>query len=242
MFKNKTILALIPARAGSKGLPGKNTRPLLGKPLVAWTIEQALASRYLDKIVVSTDDVNISRIALQYGAEVPFLRPRKLATSPAKMAGVLMHALDFFEKKSYKFDLIMVLQPTSPLRKAEDIDGAIEFLFRKSSRAVVSVCPVEHHPFWCANLNKDGRIGSFLNPSGIYKNRQELPEYFRINGAVYLAYTSFFRKNKKFITKGTYAYKMPRERSVDIDAELDFDFARFLVSRGNNKNSRKHKG
>lgn len=235
MYKNKTILAVIPARAGSKGLLGKNIRLLCGKPLVAWTIEQALASNYLDKVIVSTDDVNISRIACRYGAEAPFLRPKKLATSSAKIIEVLMHALNFFEKKSYKFDLIMLLQPTSPLRKTTDINEAIKLIFRKNVRSVVSVCPAEHHPFLCNSLNKDGRMGNFLKPVAVNKNRQELPEYFRINGAIYLAYTSLLRKDKCFITDYTYAYKMPCERSVDIDTEFDFDFAQFLSSAKNTK-------
>ena len=230
MYKNKTFLALIPARAGSKGLPRKNIRPLFGKPLIAWTIEQALASKYLDKIVVSTDDVKISKIARRYGAETPFLRPKKLATSSAKTVEVLMHTLDFFEKKSCQFDLIMLLQPTSPLRKAEDIDGAIRLLFRKNARAIVSVCPVEHHPFWCNILNRNDGMRNFSTSLAVSKNRQELPKYFRLNGAIYLAYTSLFRKDKTFITTGTYAYKMPQERSVDIDTELDFKFAQFLNS------------
>jgi len=231
MYRNKKILALIPGRGGSKGLSGKNIKAFLGKPLIAWTIEQAQASKYLDKIIVSTDNIKISKIALKYGAEVPFLRPKKLATSSAKIATVLMHALDFFEKKLCKFDFIMLLQPTSPLRKPEDIDKAIEFLFRKKAQTVVSVCPAEHHPFWCCNLKEDGKIKSFLNQSALNRNRQELPAYFRLNGAIYLAKTSFFRKNRKFITKDTYAYKMHYQYSVDIDNELDFDYAQFLGAR-----------
>lgn len=239
MYKNKMILALITARAGSKGLPGKNIRLFHGKPLVVWTIKQAIASKYLDKVVVSTDDVNIAKVALKGGAQVPFLRPKKLATSSAKIIDVLMHALDFFEKKLCKFDLIMLLQPTSPLRNTKDIDEAIELFFRKHVQAVVSVCPVEHHPLWCNRLDKDGMMRDFLKPETLNKNRQQLPECFRLNGAIYLADTSFLRKEKSFITNNTYAYKMPCDRSVDIDTELDFDFAKFLISEKNNKGSRK---
>lgn len=240
MYKNKTILALIPARSGSKGLTGKNIRPFLGKPLVVWTIKQALASKYLDNVVVSTDAAGIAQIASKYGAQVPFLRPKKLATSSAKTIEVLIHALDFFEKKLCKFDLIMLLQPTSPLRKAQDIDEAIKLLFSKNVPAVVSVCPVEHHPFWCNSLAKDGRMKNFLKTEAINKNRQQLPQCFRINGAIYLAYTSLLRKDKSFITNKTYAYKMPRERSVDIDTELDFNFAQFLGPKKIRRHEKKY--
>lgn len=231
MYKNKRILAVIPARGGSKGLPGKNIRPFSGKPLIAWTIMRASASRYLDKVIVSTDDLKISEAACKYGAEAPFLRPKKLATSSAKIVDVLIHALDFFEKKGSKFDIIMLLQPTSPLRKTEDMDEAIKLLFLQNAQAIVSVCPVEHHPLWSNILMRDGRMKNFVIQNTANKNRQELPEYYRINGAVYLAYSSFLRRHKNFITNRTYAYKMPQARSVDIDTELDFKLAQFLNLR-----------
>jgi len=233
MYKSKRILAVIPARSGSKGLPGKNIRPFAGIPLIAWTIRQALASKYLDKVVVSTDDLKISKIARKYGAETPFLRPKKLAISSAKTVEVLIHALDFFERKGRKFDLIMLLQPTSPLRKTEDIDEAIKLFFRKNARAIVSVCPVDHHPLWCNILDKNGGMKNFAKQEAVNRNRQELPEYYRVNGAIYFTFASLLRKEKNFITERAYAYKMPRERSVDIDTEFDFDFAQFLNSGEN---------
>lgn len=233
MYKGKKILALIPARSGSKGLPKKNIRLFAGKPLIAWTIEQALASKYLDEVIVSTDDLGISKIARKYGAQVPFLRPRKLATSSAKIVEVMIHALNFLEKKAHRFDLVMLLQPTSPLRKTGDIEGAIKLLFRKNARAVVSVCPVEHHPFLYNILDKNDKMANFSKLPVANKNRQELPEYYRINGAIYLAFAHLLRRDKSFITKSTYAYKMPRERSADIDTEIDFDFAQFLKSGRN---------
>jgi CMP-N,N'-diacetyllegionaminic acid synthase len=228
MYKNKRILAVIPARGGSKGLSGKNIRLFAGKPLIVWTIKQALASRYLDEIIVSTDDSKIAKIANKYGAKTPFLRPKKLATSSAKIAEVLIHALDFLERKGQGFDLIMLLQPTSPLRKTEDIDKAIKIFFQKNAQSVVSVCFADHHPFWCNTLPKNDGMKNFYKQVAINKNRQELPEYYCINGAVYLISVVLLRKEKKFITERTYAYKMPRERSVDIDTVLDFDFAQFL--------------
>lgn len=235
MYKKQRILAVIPARSGSKGLPGKNIRPFAGKPLIAWTIKQALASSYLDRVVVSTDDLKTLKIAREYGAQAPFLRPKKLATSSAKIVKVLIHVLDFFERKGYKFDLVMLLQPTSPLRKTKDIDKAIKLFFQKNASAIVSVCPVDHHPFWCNILNKNGRMDNFAKQEAVNRNRQELPECHRVNGAIYFTSTFLLRKKKKFITERTYAYKMPRERSVDIDTKLEFDFAQFLVASENRK-------
>src|SRR3989339_1726633 len=161
MYKKKNIIAIIPARAGSKGLPGKNIRLLLGKPLISWTIEHALSSKYIDKVIVSTDDRKIAEISRKCGAAVPFIRPAKLATDKAKGIDVILHAVRWFEKKRNKFDLIMLLQPTSPLRTAGDIEAAIELLFEKKAGAVVSVCETEHHPLWSNILPKDGNMKNF---------------------------------------------------------------------------------
>jgi len=138
MYKDKKILALIPARGGSKGLPRKNIKPLLGKPLIAWTIEQSLASKYLDKVVVSTEDKEIAEISKKYGAEVPFIRPKELAKDDTPSIDVVLHAIDFLEKKEL-FNIIVLLQPTSPLRTISDIDNSIEFLFSKNAQAIISV-------------------------------------------------------------------------------------------------------
>ena len=133
MYKGKTILGLIPARGGSKGLPRKNIRPLLGKPLIAWTIEQALASEYLDRVVVSTDDEKIAEISRKYGAKVPFMRPKESAADEARRIDVVLHAIDWMEKNDNSYDLIMLLQPTSPLRTSEDIDKAIKLFISKKA-------------------------------------------------------------------------------------------------------------
>ena len=131
MYKGKNILGLIPARGGSKGLPRKNIIPLLGKPLIAWTIEQALASKYLDRVVVSTDDNEIAEISKKYGAEVPFIRPKELAEDNAKGIDVVLHAIDWLKEndKQKQYDLIMLIQPVSPLSAKEGINKAMEFFF-----------------------------------------------------------------------------------------------------------------
>ncbi|MFA5339649.1 MAG: acylneuraminate cytidylyltransferase family protein [Candidatus Omnitrophota bacterium] len=231
MYKNKKILALIPARGGSKGLPGKNIKMLSGKPLIAWSIEQALASRYIDKVVVSTELEEIASVARKYGAEVPFMRPKDLAASSAIIVDVLIHALNSLERKGRKFDFIMLLQPTSPLRNSEDIDAAIRLLFRKNAQSVVSICPTECHPYWINRMSSDGLMGNFIAKNVRNKNRQKLPVYYRVNGALYLASVVFLKKSRDVYGKPTYPYIMPLERSVDIDTPLDFELAELLMSK-----------
>ena len=230
MYKGKNILGLIPARGSSKGLPRKNIKLLLGKPLIAWTIEQALASKYLDRVVISTNDKEIAEISKKYGAEIPFMRPKKLATDEAKGIDVVLHAIDWLKKKSKRkqYDLLMLLQPTSPLRTKEDIDKAIELLFLKEAKAIVSVCEVDHHPLWSNTLPEDGCMKDFIRQEIMNKNRQELSVFYRLNGAIYLAYWNYIKKQKSFFGEKTFAYIMPKERSVDIDDEIDLKLAKIL--------------
>jgi len=230
MYKGKTILGLIPARGGSKSLPRKNIRPLLGKPLIAWTIEQALVSKYLDRVVVSTDDEKVANISKKYGAEGPFMRPKELATDEAKGIDVVLHAIDWIEKSGNSYDLIMLLQPTSPLRTSEDIDKAIKLLFSKKAQAVVSVCEAEHHPYWSNILPENGCMRDFIKTENMNKNRQELPVFYRLNGAIYLACWDYLKNERSFFGKNTFAYIMPKERSIDIDNEVDFELARILMN------------
>ena len=231
MYKEKNILGLIPARGNSKGLPRKNIKPLLGKPLIAWTIEQALASKYLDKVVVSTDDEKIAEISKKYGAEVPFIRPRELATDEAKGIDVILHAINWLKEndKQKQYDLIILLQPTSPLRTREDIDKAIEFLFLKEAKSIVSVCEVDQHPLWSNTLPEDGCMKNFIRQEIMNINRQKLPVFYRLNGAIYLAYCNYIKEQKSFFGKNTFAYIMPKSRSMDIDDEVDFKLAQILV-------------
>jgi N-acylneuraminate cytidylyltransferase/CMP-N,N'-diacetyllegionaminic acid synthase len=230
MLKKELVIALIPARGGSKRLPKKNIRPLLGKPLIVWTIEHARASRYIDRVIVSTDDEEIAKIAQKHGAEVPFMRPKELATDEAKGIDVVLHAIEFLDKQLGKDFVLVCLQPTSPLRTSEDIDKALEeFLKNPKAEAIVSVCECEHHPLWSGVLPEDRNMKNFLKPDIINKNSQELPKYYRLNGAIYIGRASYLRKNKSFFGEKTYAYVMPSFRSVDIDTILDFKFAEFLL-------------
>lgn len=231
MYKQKKIIAVIPARGGSKGLPGKNTRLFCGKPLVAWSIGQAVRSAYIDKVVVSTESAAIAAIARRYSADVPFLRPAKLASDTATSVAVVLDALLRFEKSGEFFDVVMLLQPTSPLRTTGDIDASLRWFFARRAKAVVSVCVTEHSPLWCNTLPKDYSMKDFVRRDVACSNRQKLPVFYRLNGAIYAADCQYLKKQKNFFGVGTTAYIMPKERSVDIDSRYDFDVAEFLKSK-----------
>jgi len=224
MYKGRKILALIPARSESKRLPGKNIKMLAKRPLIAWTIEHAMLSDYVDKIVVSTDDRKIADISERYGAEAPFLRPRKLATDKATSIDVLLHSLDWLKKNKEFYDIVVFLQPTSPLRTGRDIDRAIRLFFSKKAKAVVSVCGVGHSVLWSDTLPKNGCMKDFM------KNKQDKhKKYYMLNGAIYLVCVDFMRNNRTFLGAKTFAYMMPRERSIDIDNKVDFLVAESLL-------------
>ena len=229
MFKGKKILGLIPARGGSKGLPQKNVKSLLGKPLIAWTFEQSLASKYLDQVIVSTDDKEIASVSERFGVKVPFVRSEELATDEARMVDVVLHAINWFENNDRIYDLIVLLQPTSPTRITGDIDNAIELLFKKGASSIISVCEDGYPPFLSNTLPEDGSMKNFVKDEHLGKNRQELPQSFRINGAVYVVYSDYLKKEKEFLGNNTYAYTMPGNRSIDIDNMIDFKLAELIL-------------
>lgn len=232
MYKNKRILALVPARSGSKRLPGKNTLIFNGKPLLAWSIEHAKRSQFIDLIVVSTDSKKIAKTAKKFNAEAPFLRPKKISGTSSKTVDVIFHAVDFLNSKGLFFDYIILLQPTSPLRAEYDIDEAIKLFFNKKAQSVISVCKVEHNPSWSATLTKSLSMKNFINTNILYKRKHGLPGFYRINGSIYFSSVNYLRKNKGFLGDGTIAYLMPKERSIDIDDEIDFMTAELLVKNG----------
>ncbi|WP_319588654.1 acylneuraminate cytidylyltransferase family protein [uncultured Desulfobulbus sp.] len=232
MYKNKKIIAVIPARGGSKGLPGKNIRQIAGKPLIAWSIKAAQESRYVDKLIVSTDSQEIADVATSWGADVPFIRPAELASDEAKSIDVILHALNIMQSPTPRFSLVLLLQPTSPLRTGKDIDNAVELLFEKNAKSIVSVCKAEHHPWWTNTLPENGGMKDFLRTEICNTNRQQLPIYYRLNGAIYLAEICFIEKVKSFITEGTFAHLMRQEYSIDIDTLIDFRLAEiYLMDR-----------
>ena len=223
------IIFFIPARGGSKGMPNKNVKILDGTPLIGHSIKQAFASKYEGKVVVSTDDENIKEIAEGFNAEVPFLRPHHLATDTSATIDVLIHALQYYKEKGETFELVVLLQPTSPLRSVCDIDKSIDLILEKSVDSVVSVCKCEHSPLWSNTIPDSGMMQEFLRPEIKGLNRQQLPDYYRLNGAVYVSTIKAITINAAFIHKSCYAYKMPVNRSIDIDSELDFKMANLIM-------------
>ena len=221
MYKNKTFLAIIPARGGSKRLSRKNVLDLYGKPLIAWSIEAGLKSKYIDKEVVTSDDNEILEISKKYGAEI-IKRPDELASDTATTFDAIKHTIDNLEK----YDYIILLQPTSPLRNEKHIDEAIELLKTKNADAVVSVCEMDHNPLWSNTLPKDGNMSGFLRDEVLNKRSQDLEKYYRLNGAIYICKTNKLLKAKSFILKeNLFAYVMDRKSSIDIDEEIDFKIA-----------------
>jgi CMP-N,N'-diacetyllegionaminic acid synthase len=231
MHDGNRVLGLVPARGGSRGLPDKNTRPRAGRPLIAWTIETASACASIDDVVVSTDSERIARVATENGAQVPFMRAEHLARDDSRMIDVVLDAVDTLADAGRKFDIIALLQPTSPLRTTADIDDAFARLRESGGQAVVSVCRAEPSPLLAGTLPADGSLADFLRPREATANRQQLPEYFRLNGAVYLAEVPWLRERGSFVGRGAFAFVMPPERSVDIDTELDLMFAECLLKR-----------
>ena len=230
MINNKRILAIIPARGGSKRLPRKNILNLAGKPLIAWSIEAALGSKHIDRVIVSTDDEEIAGISRKYGADLPFMRPNKLATDESSSVDVVLHAINMLKEKGREYEYIMLLQPTSPLRTIENIDEVVELLQSSNSDAVISVCEVEHSPLWSNTLGADGDLSNFLDRSILNKRSQDLDQYYRLNGAIYLCRTDRLSEEKTlFIKDKIVAYKMPQEQSVDIDNKVDLCLASCLI-------------
>lgn len=223
-------VGLITARGGSKGIPQKNIRPLAGKPLIAWTIQAAKQSRRLDRAIVSTDDPEIASVAREWGAEVPFMRPPELALDDSPHRDVVLHALDWLESESASPpDYLMLLQPTSPLRTAEDIDRAIALAAEKDADSVISVCPTPHHPYLSKEIAEDGQLLDFIERPQGYLPRQSLAPAYSLNGAIYLVRRSVLRERDSWYTARTFAYVMPPERSLDIDTPWDLHLVDLIL-------------
>ena len=229
MIAGKSVLALLTARGGSKGVPRKNIRPAGGKPLIAWSIEAAKASRYVDRTILSTDDHEIADVAMRFGCDVPFMRPAELATDKAGSMDVIRHALATLGER---YDLMVLLQPTSPLRRADDIDDALERYLASGAKTCVSVCEADKHPYWMVTVEEGGAVKQLFSPEQIPDRRQDAPPVFALNGAIYIAPTDHLVAGGELIIPGTFGYVMPKERSFDIDTELDLRLADFLLTEG----------
>ena len=222
-----STLALIPARGGSKGLHRKNVLPAGGKPLIAWTIEAALASACVDRVVLSSDDDEIMAVAQAYGCEVLFRRPPDLSGDSASSLAVVSHAL----AELPAFDHVMLLQPTSPLRLASDIDAAFELMRSQGAQACVSVCPVEESPYWMYQIDAGHKLQPLLPQLVLATRRQDLPPVYMLNGAIYVASTAYFHQHQGFLGPACAAYVMSRSRSIDIDTADDLAAFELLLNK-----------
>ncbi|GMB01707.1 acylneuraminate cytidylyltransferase family protein [Pelosinus sp. IPA-1] len=226
MINSKKVLGIIPARGGSKGIPGKNIIDLAGKPLIAWTIEAAKKSKYIDRLVLSSDDDDIIRVATQCGCEVPFKRPDEFAKDNTPGIDPVLHAISMLPG----FDYIILLQPTSPLRTAEDIDGCIEYCMIKQANCCISVTEPDKSPFWMYHINSQGILEPILQTDNeVATRRQDLPVVYALNGAVYVAKCDWLITNKSFLSKETVGYAMSKDHSIDIDSLRDLQLAKLLL-------------
>jgi N-acylneuraminate cytidylyltransferase len=226
MYDNNTILAIITARGGSKGIPRKNIKLLSGKPLICWTIEAARQSKYIDRLILSSEDAEIIRIAQQAHCEAPFVRPKELAEDTSSSIDVIMHALDHLEQQ---YDYILLLQPTSPFRTVKDIDAMITKCFQVNAGMMVSISKIKKHPSFLYQL--DGiYLKSFL-ATKTQLRRQDMPPTYEHNGAMYLAQTDLFRKVKSFNIPECAGFEMFGRGNIDIDEQDDFDYAEYLLNK-----------
>lgn len=228
MIHNKKVLALIPARGGSRGIKNKNILDICGKPLIAYTIEAAKKSSYIDNVVVSTDSEKIKRVSEEYGAWTPFLRPAELAGDKTPTLDVVLHTVKVLKTKGYVYDILILLQPTSPLRTVSDIDGALELFVEHQCRPLAAVSKVSDHPLLIRTVGADGDMQKLL-PVQSTVRRQDMPAYYKINGSIYINLMSEINEKTSF-NDNSVAYIMSNERAVDIDHEVDAVAAQFYLN------------
>lgn len=227
MIDGKRVLAVIPARGGSKGVPRKNIRMLAGKPLIAWTIEESQKSIYIDRLILSSEDEEIIEVARTWGCEAPFVRPAELAGDETPGIEPVLHAI----KNIPGYDYVVLLQPTSPLRAVVDIDGCIKACVRVGAKACVSVTEPEKSPYWMYVLDEENRMRPLIKSNALIARRQDLPSVYALNGAVYVAECRWLLESKSFLSEETVAYPMRKENSIDIDRELDLAFCDFILNK-----------
>ncbi len=224
-------IAIIPARSGSKGLVDKNIKLLAGKPLVAYSIEAAIESNMFDTVMVSTDSEEYAKIAREYGAQVPFLRSARTSSDTASSWDAVAEVLEEYDKMGKRYDTFMLLQPTSPLRKPQNIKDAYTEMIQKKALSIISLCEVEHSPLQCNILPDDLNLEAFIRKDTKGKRRQDMPIYYRFNGAIYLADVDFFNQYHDIYREKCYAYLMDKRDSIDIDDEYDFVLAEAIIKQ-----------
>jgi CMP-N-acetylneuraminic acid synthetase len=226
MYGDKKILAVIPARGGSKGIPHKNIVDLCGKPLIGYSIEAAFKSKYIDYVMVSTDDDKIAYISKQFGAQIPFMRPTELAADTSKTIDAILHTVDKLKEMHKTFDTLVLLQPTQPLRKSEDIDGAIEKYFECGEKSLASVSEVDDHPILIRTIEND-ELMPMLNCSSTCR-RQDMPKYYKVNGCIYVNSIGELNERTSF-NDNAIPFIMNKENSVDIDELSDLALAKYYL-------------
>ncbi len=229
MYNKKRILAIIPARGGSKGIKDKNIIDLCGKPLISYTIEAAKKSKYIDDTVVSTDSEKIAAVARECGAEIPFMRPAELASDKAKTIDAILHAVAELRRMGRAYDVLVLLQPTEPLRTNEDIDRAIELYFEKGEKSLVSISQVDDHPLLMRTLNEDRSMKKLLNVSSTCR-RQDMDTFYRVNGCIYINPVADLSDETSF-NDNEIGFVMEQSHSVDIDELKDLKVAEYYISQ-----------
>jgi CMP-N-acetylneuraminic acid synthetase len=224
-----SILVIIPARGGSKGVLKKNIRNLNGLPLIAYTILAAKKVNDLTNIIVSTDSKEIASVSRKYGAEIPFIRPQHLATDTASGIDVIMHAIEFYESQGSYYDDVMVLQPTSPLRDDTDIKNCLEIYYKNKCDSVISVCEAQVHPYLYRIIDENGALQDFIHQDDKHMRRQDMPVVYQLNGAIYITSVKVFKERKSFYGDIVLPYVMDNIKSIDIDTELDLKVAELIM-------------
>ena len=234
MIDSSRVLAIIPARAGSKGLPGKNIRPLRGKPLLAWPIHTANKSKYIDRVVVSTENEEIAKIARIHGAEIPTLRPPEFASDNSPSSDAIIHMIDFLDNQGDNYEYLILLEPTSPLTEPEDVDLALEYLHnnRNYGDFIVSVDEaVKSHPAFAFNLSEHHRLKPYGEADfSMLPRRQELEPLFFLDGSFYISAIDKYKKTLSFVNERTFAHPLPAYKSLEIDTLLDFYLVETVLS------------
>lgn len=224
-------MAIIPARSGSKGLKDKNIKVLNGKPLLAYSIEAAKKSKLFSEIFISTDSEMYAKIAREWGANVPFLRNENLATDITSSWDVVKNAIQRYKEIGKEFDTVALLQPTSPLRTSEDIINGYNMMKENDANVIIAVCEVDHSPLWSNTLPADASLSNFINKELVKTPRQNLPTYYRINGALYIVKVEYLIDADNIYADKSFAIIMSKEHSIDIDDEMDFRVAELYAKQ-----------
>lgn len=234
MYKGKKILAVIPARGGSKGVPLKNIINVGGRPLIHYSIQCAKGSKYIDRTVISTDDLLIKRVSEECGGDVPFMRPAELAKDTSKSIDALVHAVDTMNEMDGPYDYVVLLQNTVPLRKSWHVDEAIEKIFASEERSLVSVTEVEEHPILMRTLNEDDTVENLLHMNSTMR-RQDFPKFYKVDGAIYIQKLDKDFNNDISLNDGKLAYIMENRYSTDIDNYIDIKIVEYYLEKEREK-------